>query len=123
MGKNDIWYGYLMAGDKSTPVVRDPSVAARSDKFIRLFNYSRGEFVDYSREIVGPKLRDLNGQVSMDDLKAAFLDARQNVTAPPKTMNLEKLPPLIKSPETDDLPGDEFSPELDEDFDEGEIIK
>ena len=78
MGKDNIWYGFLQAGEKSSPVVRDAALETKSLKTVYLFNYTRGEFLEYSREIVEPKLRELNSDdVSLAELKRAFKAARK----------------------------------------------
>ena len=66
-------------GKKSSPVVRDPALETKSPKTVYLFNYMRGEFLEYSREIVEPKLRELNSDdVFVTELKRAFKAARKS---------------------------------------------
>ena len=48
MSTKDIWYGYLDAGEKSSPVVRDASIDTSKNK-IYLYNHARGEFVEYAQ--------------------------------------------------------------------------
>ncbi len=59
MGKNAIWCGFLEAGKKSSLVVLDTRLEMNNSKTIYLFNYAQGKFLEYSHEIVEPKLRDL----------------------------------------------------------------
>jgi hypothetical protein len=59
MSDTAVWYGYLEAGDKSTPVLRDRRLSTGNPKTIYLYNLKRSAIVAYSREIVEPKLREL----------------------------------------------------------------
>jgi hypothetical protein len=78
MSKNDTWYGFLQAGDQSSPVVRDAKLVTKNPKTIYLFNHVRGKLLEYSREIVEPKLRDLHpDDVPLNELKKAFKAARK----------------------------------------------
>ena len=78
MGTKDIWYGVLEAGEKTSPVVRDASLEASDTKRIWLYNHVKNKFVEYSLEIVEPKLRNLgNGDISVDELDLAFKVARK----------------------------------------------
>jgi len=78
MSKNDIWYGFLQAGKKSSPVVRDTRLETKNPKTIYLFNYVQGKFLEYSREMVEPKLQDLRADENLlNELKSAFKAARK----------------------------------------------
>jgi hypothetical protein len=78
MSKNDIWYGFLQAGKKSSPVVRDTRLRTNNPKTIYLFNYAQGKFLEYSREVVEPKLQDLRSDEDLlNELKSAFRVARK----------------------------------------------
>ncbi|MGB5607247.1 MAG: hypothetical protein WBN51_12065 [Gammaproteobacteria bacterium] len=78
MSKNDIWYGFLQAGKKSSPVVRDSRLKTKNPKTIYLFNYTQGKFLEYSREIVEPKLQELRSDDNfLNELKIAFKTARK----------------------------------------------
>jgi hypothetical protein len=78
--KSSLWYGYLEAGDRSTPVIRDERLDTGSSKTVFLFNLARREILEYSREIVEPKLRELkSGEAkSLKNLDAAYAEARRN---------------------------------------------
>jgi hypothetical protein len=82
MKKNAVWYGFLQAGKKSSPVVLDASLETKTAKTIYLFNYIQGKFLEYSREIVEPKLQELgpDDQV-LKELKSAFKTARKTFMA------------------------------------------
>ncbi|MBI1194420.1 MAG: hypothetical protein GC138_01035 [Gammaproteobacteria bacterium] len=81
MSKNDIWYGMIEAGEKSTPVVRDMTLQTGDRSKIWLYNHSRNRFLEYSRAIVESKLRDLGeGDISQQELDKAFQAARKLFT-------------------------------------------
>lgn len=79
MSENPIWYGYLDAGEKSTPVVMDRRLVTGNPLTIYLYNFSRREFVEYNRAVVEPKLRvlrkDENGVLA--ELKSGFSEAKK----------------------------------------------
>jgi hypothetical protein len=78
--KSPLWYGYLEAGDRSSPVIRDERLDTGSPKTVFLFNLARREILEYSREIVEPKLRELkSGEAkSIKEIDAAYAEARRN---------------------------------------------
>lgn len=51
---------YLDAGAKSSLVVLDPNLSTGNNKTIYLYHQQRNQIIEYNREIVGAKLRDLN---------------------------------------------------------------
>ena len=77
--KGPLWYGYLEAGAKSTPVIRDERLDTGNGKTMFLFNLARGQILEYSREIVESKLRELKpGEAdAVDKLNAAYGEARR----------------------------------------------
>jgi hypothetical protein len=76
--KNPIWYGYLEAGSRSSPVIRDERLDTGSTKTVFLFNLERGEILEYSRDVVEPKLRELKSSEAktVKKLDAAYAEAR-----------------------------------------------
>jgi hypothetical protein len=79
MSKSDIWYGFLEAGAHSSPVVRDTTLETNNRNTIYLYNHARARFLEYSREIVEAKLRELKpGDVSLKELNKAFNAARKS---------------------------------------------
>ena len=128
MSDNDIWYGFLQAGDKSSPVVRDPELKTGNNKTIYLYNQVRGQFVEYSSEIVEPKLRELKSDdVSLADLKRAFKAARKVFLATRVTRIRDTAPERINLARgniaddsmlvdiKDDLPGDDMEDDIGDD--------
>ena len=77
--KTSIWYGYLDAGDKSSLVAVDPTLESSNPQLIFIFNLSRNKIIEYRRDIVESKLRDLksNEAASLTELKKAFAAARE----------------------------------------------
>jgi hypothetical protein len=82
--ENALWYGYLEAGKKSTPVVLDRRLPTGNEETIYLFNLTRSEILEYQRHIVEPKLRELKSDETaiVKQLKAAYSQARQNFRSP-----------------------------------------
>lgn len=79
--KGNLWYGYLEVGEKSSPVIRDDRLDTGNAKTLFLFNLVRGQILEYTREIVEPKLRELKpseaGKIA--ELNAAYGEARRNL--------------------------------------------
>jgi hypothetical protein len=78
--KTSLWYGYLEAGNRSSPVIRDERLDTGSTKTVFLFNLARREILEYSRDVVEPKLRDLkSGEAkAIKELDAAYAEARRD---------------------------------------------
>jgi len=77
--KKGFWYGYLEAGDSSSPVIRDRQLETGKAETLYLFNLARGKILEYRREIVESKLRDLTPTEAavVADLNAAYPEARR----------------------------------------------
>lgn len=128
MSKNDIWYGYLQAGEKSSPVVRDDSIESKSRGTIYLYNHKRDTILEYSREIVESRLRELGpDDVPLDELKSAFKAARKVFMAGRTIKKWEKEAPVAVTPVTtepdidSDSEDDDISIDLMDEFEEDEI--
>ncbi|HXK56907.1 MAG: hypothetical protein KDI74_17195 [Gammaproteobacteria bacterium] len=124
MSKNDIWYGYLQAGEKSTPVVRDMSLETNSKKTVYLYNHKRGAILEYAREIVEPKLVELNTEeIPLDPIKSAFKAARKVFLAGRTVKRWEKEIPDTGAPVSReaDLMDEDISIDLSEEFEEDEL--
>jgi len=78
MSEKDLWYGYLNAGTKSTPVLLDPGLSTGNSKTVYLFNLERQRILEYSREIVDAKLRTLRPeeQSLVASLQSGYAQAR-----------------------------------------------
>ena len=78
MSDNNLWYGYLEAGSKSSPVLMDRRLNTGDPNTMYLFNLVRGEIIEYKRSIIEPKLRELSAeeQTQGTELKSAYGKAR-----------------------------------------------
>ena len=99
--KKGRWYGYLEAGNSSSPVIRDQNLETGSAKTLYLFNLARGKILEYQREIVESKLRDLKPAeaAAIADLDAAYPEARRNFNGRVnRTLNIpERAAPAAKT--------------------------
>jgi hypothetical protein len=75
-----LWYGYLKAGERSSPVLRDTGLDTGNPKTIYMFNLKRGEIIEYALEIVEKKLRELKSDESgyIGELDAGYKKARRD---------------------------------------------
>ena len=75
-----IWHGYLNAGSRSSPVLRDERLDTGNPKTFYMFNLERGAILEYAREIVEKKLRELKPAESgfKKELDAGYKKARRN---------------------------------------------
>lgn len=92
MSDNNLWYGYLEAGAKSSPVMMDRRLNTGDPNTLYLFNLNRGEILEYKRAIIEPKLRELGEteQGLCSELKSAFGKIRSGFTprgGRPSTVN------------------------------------
>lgn len=79
MSENALWFGFIDAGEKSSPVIIDKRLNTGDPKTIYVFNLKRNQILEYKREIAEPKLRELKGkeQEVVPELEAAFNQARR----------------------------------------------
>lgn len=82
MSDKHYWYGYLEAGEKSSPVLQDHRLDTGSADTMYLYNHKRGEILEYKRAIIEPKLRALTPQEQelCRTLKSAYTEARAEFT-------------------------------------------
>lgn len=103
MSNHQIWYGFLEAGAKRTAVLRDPRLNTGNPQTVYLFNLARGKILEYSRNIVEPKLRELTSKENtiVAQLKAAFAEARRDFRPrAARVLNIpERSPPMIEKPD------------------------
>ncbi len=80
MGLRDdsVWLGFLQAGEKSSPVVRDSSLDTGKPSSVYLFNLRRGAILEYQLAVVEGKLRELTPDEAdlVEPLREAYLKAR-----------------------------------------------
>lgn len=82
MNEKNLWFGYLEAGEKSSPVVIDASLNTANPNTVYVFNFNRGEIIEYRRDIIEAKLRPLEKTDTPDEkkLKTAFAQTRSDFT-------------------------------------------
>ena len=78
--KASLWHGYLNAGARSSPVLRDARLDTGNPQTVYLFNLVRGEILEYQREIVEKKLRELKAAETgfIAELDAGYKKVRRN---------------------------------------------
>ncbi len=98
-----LWFGYLEAGEKGSPVVRDVTLGTGTPATFYLFNLNRGAILEYRRDIAEPKLRELTEEEmeSIEELRQAFEHARKGFT-PREARKPKPLPPTRKKPRIDE---------------------
>lgn len=107
--KAQFWFGYLEAGERSSPVVRDGALDTAKTSTIYLYNHAKGKILEYQRDIVELKLRELNTSESeiINELEAAYLQAREGFTPRgalrPKTVRQPR-----RKPEEPEVPDFDF---------------
>lgn len=121
MSDKHFWYGYLEAGEKSSPVLRDNRLDTGTADTIYLFNLKRGEILEYKRAIITPKLRELEAQEQRigSTLKSAYIEARSQFT--PRGGKPVLIPAKGGKPTAaanDEEDSDHFSEEVDIDMSE-----
>lgn len=75
----NIWYGFLEAGEKSSPVLVDKSLDTGNPNLIYIYNLSRDKIIEYRRDIVESKLRELRSDEAKveKELATRYEAARQ----------------------------------------------
>lgn len=81
--KSHLWFGYLEAGEKSSPVVRDDRLDTGNSKTLFLYNHTRRQILEYTRQIVDSKLRELkSSEANVEELGAGYDEARRHFKLP-----------------------------------------
>ncbi len=111
--QSTLWFGYLEAGKKGSFVVRDAALDTGTSKTIYLFNRTKKKILEYRRDIVESKLRELTGDEAAEikGLREEFESARSGFT--PRVARRPATPP----PPARKRRNDE-EPDLSEDEDE-----
>jgi hypothetical protein len=93
--KKHLWFGFLEAGEKGSPVIRDLSLDTGQSWTMYLFNLRKGRIIEYRRDIAEPKLRELT-QEELDGV--ADMEAAYNLVRPDFIPRAEKrfVPPPRK---------------------------
>ena len=114
--KSKIWYGYMEAGAKSSPVLMDPKLDTGDSKTLYIFNFSRNQIIEYQRSLIEPKLRELNGNESdmAEQLKKAFNKAvkdftpRRSASKAIAETSASTKPPKVTEPDISDIVDDDI---------------
>lgn len=92
MSESNLWYGYLDAGEKSSPILMDHRLSTANPNTVYVFNLKRSEIIEYRRDIVEAKLRDLgeeDGSV-IKELKTAYNKVRSGFV--PRGAKISSIP-------------------------------
>lgn len=128
---NEMWYGYLEAGEKSSPVLIDPGLETGNSKTVYMYNLHSQRIIEYKRDIAEPKLRQLSQQETswVKELTKGYSTARKEfkprangVATIPSGDKTTAINPPSKSQKADQLGNfdesmDEFDIGDDEDLD------
>jgi hypothetical protein len=100
MAKTPLWCGYLDAGDRSSAVLRDDRLETGNPKTMYLYNLTRDEILQYSRELVEPKLRELRDNEAdlASELKNAYTKARRTFKFTPERVVTTPVRKQTRSP-------------------------
>ncbi|WP_428608554.1 hypothetical protein [Sedimenticola sp.] len=127
MSKKNYWHGYLEAGTKSSPVLRDPSMETGNTNTVYLYSLKRNKILEFQVGIVEPKLRELGKDEAelVSSLNAGYSKAKKEFT-PRASMRLKQveLTPqpstaaaATTDPELDDIDDADLDDDLDIDVD------
>jgi hypothetical protein len=103
--RSSLWFGYLEAGEKTSPVVRDSSLSTGNRATMYLFNFNKGRILEYRQDIVESKLRELTDEETF--MTASLRDAFMKVRNTFEPRGAVRLPPPPRRPMKE--------PELEED--------
>jgi len=114
-----VWHGFLEAGQRSSAVLKDPSLDTSNPATVYLFNLERGRILEYRRDIVEPKLRELqrNEKALAKQLDQAFALVRPDFTPRAalraRIMASPPRKPKPVEPDLDDLEAWPLIPDID----------
>lgn len=116
MSKTNYWHGYLEAGKKSSPVLRDPSLETGNANTVYLYSLNRDKILEFQAGIVEKKLRDLSADESelISTLNAGYKKAKKEFT-PRASMRLKQVEL------TPQATVETAKPELDEEIDDTDL--
>ncbi len=114
--KKKIWFGFLEAGTKGSPVVRDAELATGDPKTVYLFNFMKGKILEYRRDIVEVKLRELAAEelAMIPELRKAYKAVRE-CFSPRQTRTYRPVFRAKPAPIEDEIP--DFDDADDDGFD------
>jgi hypothetical protein len=115
-----LWFGYLEAGARSSAVVRDDRLDTGDPRTIYLFNKEKGRILEYRREIVEAKLRELTVEEAglMPALKRSFDEVRSGFVPRAKARSAIRTQLRVKpsEPEEPDFDDAVAFPMMDDDI-------
>ena len=119
--RNALWFGFLEAGSKGSPVVRESGLETGNRDTIYLFNLLKGRILEYRRDIVEPKLRELTVEegTMIPELRKAFKVVRESFE--PRPLRLRPSTPRIVAPRKE-LDLSDFADDVELDFDPGLVM-
>jgi hypothetical protein len=91
MSKHKLWYGFLEAGEKSSPVAIDRNMETGDKKTVYIYNHKKQEILKYVRELAEPKLRELTAEEKQleGSLKKGFTESLDTIKFKvPKALNI-----------------------------------
>lgn len=109
--KASLWFGHLNAGARSSPVLRDARLDTGNPKTLYMFNLKRGEILEYAREVVEQKLRELKPAESefIGKLDAGYKKARRNFNSHTAIIrNITKRPTTVFKDKTENFDDSEI---------------
>ena len=114
--KAKLWIGFLDAGSKGSPVVREIGMETGSRDTIYLFNFLKGKILEYRRDIVEPKLRELtvDEQPMVPEIRKTFKEVREAFE--PRSARM-RLPPPRTAPKRREVELSDFVDDVELDFD------
>lgn len=103
-----LWFGFLDAGERSSPVVRDPNIDTGNRQTIYLYNHSRGRILEYRKDIVELKLRELtpDEQTLVRELRNSFRAVRTDFT--PRGIGRAASSPIRRAPKQPEFEHEDF---------------
>ncbi|MCW8903721.1 hypothetical protein [Sedimenticola sp.] len=123
MSKTNYWHGYLEAGTKSSPVLRDPSMETGNTNTVYLYSLNRNKILEFQAGIVEQKLRELGKDEAelVSSLNAGYKKAKKEFT-PRASMRLKQVELTPQStapakPDLDEIDDSDLDDDLDIDMD------
>ena len=114
MKNKELWYGYLEAGTKSSPILISSILDTNNEKTVYIYNLNRDAIIEYQRQIVEPKIRELNTDEAdlIKELVSGYKAAKKNFSGKTRKPMIE--PPAPKQEKAVLAPIDEDPIDADE---------
>ncbi len=117
MGNNKLQHMYLEAGAKSSPVVLDTTLSTSNDQTLYLYHLQRNQIIEYRRDIVEAKLRELTAEEAKQagNLQQAYQQVRAEFTPRGSTEAIPEHAPPPKAKRSPALEVDDVE-DADDDY-------